>query len=171
MDRVNDAWRVDNERILKTSGTRTYKASKREGFRAMLIALTDMGMIVLNQNLDVGYILAKSPSPTPLTRAEWAAVKEIEEPRLRQLVGEEIGDFYAQRAVLEAGSYEVLVNAFFVERPSDLEVSIKVQLEYVGPRAELARRHQPPPTALKYALHKGWDHFERTLFIQRETLQ
>ena len=90
---------------------------------------------------------------------------------MREMIEQNLGTVAAQRANLTTGKHEVIINVFFLERPSDISISIKVQLVYIGPRTDIDRRHQPAPEGLRLALRKGWDRFERQLLILQETMR
>ena len=60
MNILDDTWKVANDNLNKTLGTREYKISKKEAFNAMVITLTELGFIIENQDYETGFILAKA---------------------------------------------------------------------------------------------------------------
>jgi len=171
MDKVDDAWAVANENLVKTLGTREYRIRKKTAFRAMVIALTELGFIVTNQDLETGLILAKAPVPTPLSKSEWAAVKKIEEPKMQAMVSSDVGEFTANLFVLSDTNFNVILNVIMLERPKDLQISFHFQMEYTGPKTGIVYGQQPPPEAVKYSLKKAWNIFEKNAFIQKGTFK
>lgn len=171
--KVDEAWKIANDNLLKTSGTRTYEISKKEAFRAMVIAITELGMLVVNQDLEIGLIFATGASPAPLTKSEWENVKKVEEPRMRAIVASEVGEFTASLFGFgQTSNFETHVNIIMLERPADLEISFRFRSVYVGPKiVGLVHGNQPPPMAVKIGLQKAWNTFEKIAFIQKGTFK
>lgn len=170
-DTVDGTWAVANGNLLKTAGTRDYHVSKPEAFRAMFAALTELGFIVMNQDLETGIILAKAPIPTPLSKDEWRIVKEVEEPKMQVIVAPDIGGFYSSLCTLADKDFDVIINVIVLEKQENVQISLRPQMEYTGSTLGMVYGHQPPPEAVKYAINKTWDVFERALFIQKGTFK
>jgi len=171
MDKIDETWGVTNGNLLKTSGTKEYRVSKSDAFRAMYTALTELGFIVMNQDLETGIILAKAPIPTPLSKNEWNAVKEVEEPKMQAIVTPVVGSLLANMFVLVDTNFNVILNVILLEKQENLQISLRVQTEYTGSTVQMVYGHQPPPEELKYAINKIWDTFERVMFIQKGTFK
>ncbi len=171
VDRVDAAWSVANTNLKKTTGVRTYELSKKRAFQAMLVTLNEVGYVVQNLSYETGFILAKAPIPTPLSKGEWAAVKRVEEPRMRAIAAAEIGPDFAHQFRLRDSNFETVINVVLLERARDLRISFGFQMVYTGPPTAIAYRQQPPPEAVKYAMKKVWDHFERVALVQQKTFQ
>ncbi|MGN7611733.1 hypothetical protein ACQZV8_06580 [Magnetococcales bacterium HHB-1] len=168
---LDDSWKIANKNILKTLGTKTYKISKKKAFQAATIASTELGFIIENQDLDSGYLYLTARAPTPLTQAEWNEIKAREEPIMQESLAPRIGDFHAALIGLNASSFESLVNVLILEREKDVKILMKFRMKYIAPEASLVHGDQPPPTAVKKALQKWWDTFDRSLFIQERTFK
>lgn len=171
--KVDEVYKIANDNLLKTFGTRTYEISKKEAFRAMVIALTELGMLVVNQDLETGLIFAKGASPAPLTKSEWEEVKEVEEPRMRAIIASEVGDSTASGfGFIQPSDGESHVNIIMLERPADLQISFRFRPVYVGPKVVgLVHGDQPNPTGLKIIVQKVWNTFEKIAFIQKGTFK
>lgn len=171
IDRVDSTWSVANGDLKKTVGVRIYKLPKKRAFQAMLIALNDLGFVVQNLSYESGFIVAKAPIPTPLSKSEWAAVKQVEEPRMRAIAASVVGTEGARRFRLHDNNFEIILNVVMLERARDLRISFGFQMVYTGPARAVAYRQQPPPEAVKYAMVKAWDRFERIALVQGKTFQ
>ncbi|MEJ1384468.1 MAG: hypothetical protein RPV21_08845 [Candidatus Sedimenticola sp. (ex Thyasira tokunagai)] len=171
MDTIDDTWRVSNNDLARTYGTRTYGISKTDAFRAMIISLTELGFAIKNQDHRTGIILAEAPIPNPLTKAEWQAIKKVEEPQMQKIAAPIVGDSTAQLFILADNHFTIVANAIFLERKNDLEISLRFNMEYTGSGNVVSYGQQPPPTAVESGIKKVWNTFEKTAFIQEKTLQ
>lgn len=173
IEKIDKTWKVANDNLLKTSGTRTYKIGKKEAFRAMVIALNELELIVVNQDRETGIILATGQSPAPLSISEWDHVKNVEEPRMQAVAASEVGNFTASHIqFVPPSDAETQVNVIMLERPGDLQISLRFRQTYVGPRVVgLVQGTQPTPAFLKIALQKFWNTFEKIAFIQKGTFK
>ena len=167
---LDDTWKVTNDNLQKTLGTREYKISKKEAFNAMVITLTELGFIIENQDYETGFILARGHAPAPLTNSEGQVVKEIEEPKMRALLAPEIGELAASQFIIGLNYFDNIANVHMLERPKDLQISLRFQFEYKGNDAWI-HSQQGPPTALEHSLKKIWNTFEKTAFIQKGTFK
>ncbi len=171
MNILDDTWKVANDNLNKTLGTREYKISKKEAFNAMVITLTELGFIIENQDYETGFILAKGHAPAPLTNSEGEAVKEIEEPKMRALLAPEIGEFSANRFIIGLNHFYNIINVHMLERSKDLQISLRSQYQFKGDIPVTASSQQGPPTALEHGIKKIWNTFEKTAFIQEGTFK
>lgn len=171
VDRVDSSWSVANTDLKKTAGVRFYRLPKKRAFQAMLITLNELGYVVQNLSYETGFIVAQAPIPTPLTKDEWAAVKRVEEPRMQLIAAQEVGRSTAGMFKLYDTNFETVVNVVMLERARDIRISFGFLMRYTGPRTLVAYRQQPPPEAVKYALRKAWDHFERVALVQQKTFE
>lgn len=173
MNILNDTWGVANENLYKTLGTREYKISKKEAFNAMVITLTELGLIIENQDYETGFILAKGHSPAPLTNSEGQAVVDIEEPKMRALLAPEIGELSANSFTLGPGlnHFYTIINVHMLERSKDLQISLRFQFQFKGDIPVQATGQQGAPSGLEISLKKIWNTFEKTAFIQEGTFK
>ena len=171
VDRVDSSWGVANADLKKTAGVRFYQMPKKRAFQAMLITLNELGYVVQNLSYEIGFIAARAPIPTPLSKGEWAAVKKVEEPRMQLIAAQEVGRATAAMFKLHDANFETVVNVVMLERARDIRISFGFLMQYTGPRTLVAYRQQPPPEAVKYALRKAWDHFERVALVQQQTFK
>ena len=171
MDKLNDTWKKTNTDLLKTAGTREYKITKKVGLNAMVMAATELGFIVDQMEYETGFITAKAPIPTPLTKEEWANLKKIEEPAMKAIVTNEVGSWTANVFILRDEGFDVILNVHMLERRDDLQINLRFALDYTGPPRPIAGGQQPPPESVRLALAKVWDAFERSLLIQKSTFK
>ena len=171
MNILNDTWKVANDNLNKTLGTREYKISKKEAFNAMVITLTELGFIIENQDYETGFILAKGHSPAPLTNSEGQAIVDIEEPKMRALLAPEIGELSANCFILSLNHFYNIINVLMLERSKDLQISLRSQYQFKGDIPVIASGQQGPPTALEHGIKKIWNTFEKAAFIQEGTFK
>ncbi len=63
-----------------------------------------------------------APAPVPLTGAEWAAVQDSETPKMRAILGEDLG-VLSSFAKLDPSNRDILANVFVTEKDGGVEVS------------------------------------------------
>jgi hypothetical protein len=85
------AWQNDYEAVLDEDGIRRYALPRAEAFDALLATAKRMRMVVREVDEKRGFIMLAALAPTPLTQAEWKSVYEMELPRMRKIISEEIG--------------------------------------------------------------------------------
>lgn len=170
LDDLEDDWGRTNNDIYKTIGSKTYKITKRDAFTAMNFAMTSIGITIINQDFESGFIYAEASQPAPLTKEEWEAIRKIEEPKMQTLMAVHVGEPTSQMIKLSPNHFKTLINILMLERHDEMiEINIKAQSVYIGPQnIPVAYGKQPPPEALRYALRKAWDGFERELFVLQE---
>ena len=75
MSELDSYWNAENQKILKTKGTRVYESIDiPTAQRAMLITMRNLNMVVEEQDFESGFILARAAAPKPLTEEEWQEV-------------------------------------------------------------------------------------------------
>jgi hypothetical protein len=157
-------WERENARILQQSGTRYYKVSRDNAHRALLIALSNLGMIIEQQDSKMGFINAKANAPSPLSISEWTEVRRLEEPRAQAESG------MGKLIIITPDNREIIINSFVLERSSDVQVTIRFRVSIKNPVHGLYHGSQPPPSAVRIGIRKVFDEFERVEFIQKEIL-
>jgi len=171
IDKVDTAWGSANTKLKKTLGVRNYQLEKKAAFQAMLISLNELGFVVQNLSYISGFIVAKAPIPIPLSKAEWAAIKRVEEPQMQSIAASVVGNWQSQYFQLHDNNFETIINVVILERAKDLRISFGFQMVYTGPPRRVSYRQQPPPEAVKYAMKKTWDYFDRVTLVQGKTFQ
>ena len=159
-DRLNSAWQIENNDLYSQAGVRYYDISANKAHRAMISAVTSLGLIVEQQDASAGFILAKGNAPSPLSIEEWKEVEFSETPKAAEISG-------IPEMQLKPTYQEVILNIITLPRKNDVQVSIRARLKYTGNTYGLIIGEQPPPLATKLALSKMFDTFEKTAFVQR----
>lgn len=161
-DALGAYWSAQNKKLVQTLGTRYYEIDRLKAHRAMIIALSTLDLIVENQDSAAGYIMARGGAPRPLTAAEWAQVRKVEESKTQEFMG--------PFAALTGRSTDVIVNAFIIERSKDVQINLRFRTKYTGSTTGIIFSEEAPPLAVKIGLQKVWDEFERIAFVQREII-
>lgn len=159
IDELGAFWRAENKKILEQMGSRIYPLDRMTAHRAMLVALTNLEMIVEDQDSQAGFIMARGNAPRPLNQQEWERVAQIEAPVIRSIVGKSVP--------FSPENKEIVVNAFILERKHDVEITLRFRKKQLGEAPYgLRLTDQAPPEAVRMALPKVWNEFEKVAFIQ-----
>ncbi|MEQ8710239.1 MAG: hypothetical protein RIC36_14705 [Rhodospirillales bacterium] len=160
---VDAEWQRDYDKVVDDYGTRYYPVPKDVAVELLIDSLQDMGMIIQSRGLTDGIVLAESLAPDPLSKDEWKAVAEIEEPRMKRIVAEEIGTASAAFFVLDPTRYRITLGAKVTGGKNASLIAIQGRLVHVGGiQGMYAPKHIPPLAAQLGAL-KIWDHFRQKL--------
>jgi hypothetical protein len=125
-----------------------------------------LGMVIENRNIKKGVFLATAIAPKPLSDNEWKRVSEVEEPRMREIIGKEIGPTTAALFSLKPESYKIIFAAAFVSSKSSTLVTFKAMMRYIGAIRGAYFPKSPPPTAAQLGLIKIWGAFEKQLEME-----
>jgi S1-C subfamily serine protease len=159
---LDQYWAAENDKLIKVFGTKTFKIKPLLAHRAMMLTLTDLGMIIENQNIDSGFIVAMSNAPRPLSDREWAQISAAALPAVQRYLGPFAG--------LNAKNTEVIINAIIVPRGNEVQINLRLKTKYTGPTAGLIIGEQAPPMAIKIGLEKIWKKFQRTVIAEEKNI-
>jgi Caspase domain len=159
---LESAWKEANDRILESEGRRFFKATKRQGFVAMQLAVRRLGMVIEQQSYETGFLLVTAPAPVPLTMSDWAVVQKSDTQEMRSIIAEEVG-IASWFVTLDPSAKDVLANVFITEKEEGVEISIGMRLRNKKVEADRSRRMQPPPSAVRMGLRKLWSALEQEL--------
>ena len=160
--KVESEWKSENDQILNKEGRRSFGATKRQGFEAVQLAASRLGMVIENQTYETGFIFMSAPAPVPLTMAEWEQVQAAETREMRDLVSQDLG-LYQWWVTLDPSGKEVLANVFITEKSEGIDVSLGLRLRVKDSTSDRLKRMQPPPTAMRMGLAKFWAAYEMEL--------
>ena len=161
---VNEAFRVDYERILADKGTRVFKVRRDDAFVAMRVAMAGIRMRTENQDSLLGHLVVAAPAPLPLDDGEWRRASDADLPLLRRIIAPYVGNFSASFVQFEPQGLEVVIGATFVEAAGGTEISLTARLrEIVPPKSGWPRREYLSPTVVTAGLDKIWGVFEQEL--------
>jgi len=161
--RVNEAFRIEYERLVAEKGTRTYRQKRGDAFLAMRVTLAGLGMRTEQQDLSLGHLAVAGKAPLPLSDDEWRSASEADLPLLRRAITPAVG-IVANFVGFEPQGLEVVINATFLDAPEGTEVSLTVRLrEIAPPRSGWPRREYVGPHVLEVGIAKIFGAFEREL--------
>ncbi|MCW9035639.1 MAG: hypothetical protein OQK35_03975 [Alphaproteobacteria bacterium] len=163
IDILNTNWGNENRKIISELGTRYYKLSKKKAHSAMLIALSNLGLIIEQQDSDSGFIIAKGNSPSPLSDDEWKRVAELETPYMKSVLG--------PTAHFKSGTSDAIFNSITMGRKDDVQMNLRYRTKFTGTTYGLVVGTQGPPEYLRISIRKIWNEFEKTAFIQGKVLR
>jgi hypothetical protein len=162
MDELDSYYREENTKLVKSLGTKYYKISKDKAQIAMLLALSNLELSIKQQDSNAGFILARGNAPRPLSESEWNIVKETAIPKAKEITGLDL--------TMDGTYTDVIFNVFILERKNDVQINIRFTTDYTGDTYGIALSEQAPPEAVKLALPKIWNEFEKTAFVQGTVL-
>lgn len=160
---VDAEWQRDYDDVVEEYGTRYYPVPKDVAIELLIDSLQDMGMIIQSRGLTDGIVLVESLAPDPLSKDEWQAVAEIEEPRMKRIVSEEIGSASAAFFVLDPTRYRIILGAKVSGNKNTSLITIQGRLIHVGGIQGMYTPKHIPPLAAQLGAVKIWDHFRKKL--------
>lgn len=164
---VNDAFRRDYEQILNEKGTRTYPVRQSQAFAALRNALTRLGMHVVDESPEIGYLNVSAPAPRPLDAAEWRKAAEVDLPKMREIAARHVG-VVGHLVRFEPEGLDIVINATALPASAGSEISLTMRMrETAPPVSGMPRREYPPPTAVRMGLDKIWTEIDRELGARR----
>jgi len=160
LNKIDANWANENKQIYEQIGTRYYNLPADNAHRAMLMTLSGLGLIIEQQDSNLGFLNAKGNAPSPLSLEEWKTIEKVETPRAQALSG------LGSMVQLSPSNRDVIVNVFIIPRKNDIQVNIRARVKYTGNTSGLLVGEQAPPSATRLALVKIFDSFEKTAFVQ-----
>lgn len=157
LNKLDVAYRLENEKLITSLGTRYYKLDKEQAQSAMLLALANLEMSIESQDSRTGFINARGTMPRPLNKDEFDRAWAIEKPRAKEISGLDLS---------MSGQSDVIINTFIIQRDNDLQINIRFRTKYTGNTYGLIISDQAPPEAVKIGYPKIWNEFEKVAFIQ-----
>jgi len=166
---VNKVFQAEYERTLDKYGTRVYKVSQARAFAALHAALTRLDMRVADQYPLAGTLTVIAPAPRPLNAAEWQSAADADMPLMRKTVCPIVGSIACQQIRFEPEGLNIIINATVLPVATGTEISMTTRMRQIAePKSGMPRREYPPPTAVRMALDKMWERFERELADQEK---
>lgn len=157
LNKLDVAYRAENEKLIASMGTRYYKLDKEQAQSAMLLALTNLEMSIESQDAKTGFINARGTMPRPLSKDEFDRAWAIEKPRAKEISGLDLS---------MSGQSDVIINTFIIQRENDLQINIRFRTKYTGNTYGLVISDQAPPEAVRIGYPKIWNEFEKVAFVQ-----
>ena len=82
---VDRAWLLEYQKMEETIRFRVINAPYIQVFESVRKTALDLGIPIVQSNYETGIIVGEIEGPTPLSKAEWQKVKEIENPKVLAL--------------------------------------------------------------------------------------
>lgn len=162
---IEKVWKADNDKLKRDHGVKSLRAKPEHCFSAAKETLDILGFTILEQDLDKGMIIAKAPSPKPLTAAEWAKVKRVEEPKFKDLADQLLPGL-GRHVCLATRNWEIQTMILFTPQGNGTEVAVGFTQTNPG----MAERgyyvmKEPPPMTAKLGMLKFWMIYEVALKV------
>ncbi len=154
-------WQGKNDIYMRDSGSRYYPISRYQAFVAGLSTFASLNMLVAEQSLTTGFILASAPAPVPLSSGEWDEVVAAETEDLRSIVTREVG-ILGRFTKLDPNFKDILVNLIVTEADQGSRLQLSFRLLNKTESGKVVRT-QVPPKAVQIGVQKFWAHFEKQI--------
>jgi hypothetical protein len=168
--RVNEIWATDNTATRASLSVRTVKASPSQVSRAARAAMEQLGL-----DVDAKGLKGRTLTATKVFKNggwSWSpAVRQAEEPRLKQALHEVLGT-RGDELLLGTLGDEVLTGTATVATGGKGVVKITVDFSSKVPGADCTRTaciDEMPPAALRAAYYEFWTAFDQALANIRRT--
>ena len=155
---VDQAWSIENQS--NEAEQRYYQANADFGttYAALRNSFVDLDMPIDKESSVEGFVVSRNEAPHPLSLAQWEEVREIENPKMRELVGslmslpkKSVGYFVTIRASIEpAGNQSTVSLDYYLEMPKYEDMGIIPSRE-------------APPHAVTLMSEMFWRQFEYNL--------
>jgi hypothetical protein len=162
---VNESFRIEYERILTEKGSRTYAVKQSQAFAALRSALSRLGMRIIDQAPEIGYLNVYAPAPNPLNAEEWSVAAQADLPKMREIAARHVG-VLGRFLRFEPEGLDIVINAVAIGVGAGSEVSLTMRMRETAPPASgMPRREYAPPTAVRLGLDKIWSELDRELKV------
>ena len=161
MDKLGSVYSDENSKLTTSIGTRYYKISKEKAQSAMLLALSNLEILVENQDQKSGFINGKSTIPKPLSQTEFDGAWEIEASRAKKITGFDL--FWP-------GTIDFISNILINERSDDVQINIRFRMKHSAVQEGWVVLTQIPPEVTRIAYRKLWNEFEKVAFVQEKVI-
>lgn len=160
---LNDAFRVEYERILATEGTRVFQTDRKTAVAAAQTAMTRLKLRLDDEVPALGFMSFSAPAPLPLTPEEWEQVNQADLPKARATLRPHVG-WMADYFRFEPKGLDIVINVTVAESRGATSVALTMRMREVTPvDMDLPRRDYPPPTAVRMGIDKIWREFDQAL--------
>ena len=160
---VNQAFKVEYDRIIASEGVHVVAATPAEAFVSMRVAFATLGLKTEVQDPAIGYLLVTGAAPLPLSHAEWETSSSADLPFLRGVISPHVG-VAANFVKFEPQGLDVLLSATFVPAANGTEVALTVRLRETAPaRSGWPRREYVSPNVTRTGLAAVWRAFDHEL--------
>jgi len=148
---VTAAWQTEFDDALARDGTRTYPTADDKTFDALVATFVRLRFVLQrrdrpNKGVD-GEVLAVAPWPAPLTREEWQRAADVEIPRMREVIAEEIGELKASMFTIIPENHRIVIAARVGRTSGGTQISLAPRLAYIGPYSGVHVSPLPPSPA------------------------
>jgi hypothetical protein len=156
---VDAAWEKEN----KKQAERLYRevdSNYKSTFDAVEKTFNNLNMPIVKSSTDKGYIMSRTDAPKPLSNAQWAEVREIENPKLKNIS-------WMLTLEEDPSDYIVTIGAQITKSKHKMEVTLNYYLEM--PKYEdmgYIPSQQIPPHALVLMSDMFWKEFHKNIKLQ-----
>ena len=120
---VDTVWLVDNQQFIGEHFPYNVNADFQTTFDALKQAFWDLNMPIDKESPEDGYFLSRNKAPSPLSAAQWEEVRQVENPRLKEIAG------WMMKLPEKSVGYFVTVKAMVKSRGESAEVSFDYYME------------------------------------------
>ncbi len=159
---VDNVWTIENQKLDAKYYHRTVDATYEVTFDAVIKTFNDLGLPVNKSSFEKGYVITRNAAPKPLSKEQWAEVREIENPKVKEIswmveIQKNPKDqFVTIKASIENHGNQTDVNLdYYLDAPKYEDMGM------IPPR-------QAPPHAVKLVSKMFWDKFEKNILNKEQ---
>jgi len=156
--RIDRTWQLEYQKTEDEYRYRVIEAPLLTTYEQVKKTFLDLGMPIQKSSLKDGIIIAENAAPTPLTQEEWLQIREIEEPRVKEIGG------WMFTINKDPSGYIVMVSASLKEIQNKTLVLLNYRLRM--PKYEsmgMTPSKHAPPLAVQLGSIKFWNQLKQNL--------
>jgi hypothetical protein len=163
---ITSAWQKEYEAVIRDLGHRIYAVPPKVAYAAMKSTFQNMGMILIKEDSEELTLVSTILDSRLFTEEEWQAIKDVELPKMREILAADLGGAKAAMFTLTIGKQEILFGAEIdrMRQSSSIQLALKPhRLPYHGRRGINPLLEELEPSSVRLALAKVWLRFEEEL--------
>ena len=157
--KLNEQWRLENNRVQLAMGEKTFSAGKVEIIKAAITGFSDQNISILNIDKELGYVLAEGSGIITGAREKEIAITKIH-PEFQEATG--------IQPVYLPGNYRVRINLNIFERGKESLVKMRLS-SVVSSAPGTPTAHQLHPDLIREHFKVLWEAIDKHLFMQKQT--
>lgn len=153
---VDTAWEKENKKQIERLH-REVESNYKSTFDALETTFNNLNMPIIKSSIDKGYIMSRTDAPKPLSVLQWAEVRKIENPKLKNIS-------WMMTLEENPSGYIITIKAQIFKLENRMNVTLEYYLEM--PKYEdmgYIPSNQVPPHSLILMTEMFWDEFDKNL--------
>lgn len=165
IDEIDSFWGEVNQKILSANASRVYSNEIEQCMEAAKKTATQLGFTIIEES--EGFLTIRALTPTPFTKDEYRAIKDIEEPMMQAMAANHVGKFYSAFFTLDDKGIFYITATVGMKKSFSDKTHVRIEFK-LHPKKEpkgYIYGTNPPPESVRKGLDKWWNTFESNLGI------